>query len=271
VVFSPAPALGLNLRFKKSHVSKTAGFIHLIPAPEYLAMLNTLVTVPEIVEYLEFRQELVEAHAKKADVLFEKAILGQYLAGTAGEPSPDFGRYVDDLVVDTDSFNILGILHRFGPKTTGATAEGVPLGHPENYYGVLLELLRLTRADLVQFKQRFMLCWDGCGGDYVVPYLFGSGTTGCGFVFIPVATEHAANYQIGLNNLTTGAKHVLQVDRCIGITFRRDGGDRLLDWMFLSYPWGSDPELDAWLAEGSPFRTVSLRGMARYEFSPDRE
>jgi len=271
VVFAPGEALGLDLRFRKSHVSKTAGFIHLIPAPEYLAMLNTLVTVPEIIDYLEFRQQVAEAHPEKANALFEKAILGQYLAGNVGEPSPKFIRYVDDLNADTDAFNILGILHRFGPKTIDSRADGVSLGHPEDYYAILLELLRLTRADLVQFKQRFMLCWDGCGGEYVVPYLFGSVRSGCGFVFIPVATEYAANYQNGLSNLTTGAKHVLQVNRCIGIAFRRDGSERLLDWMFLSYPWGPDPELEAWLAKGSPFRTLTMSSTARYEFASDRE
>lgn len=269
VVFAPGEALGLELRYTKAHVSKTAGFIHLIPAPEYLAMLNTLVTIPEIIEYLEFRQEVVEAHPEKANTLFEKAILGQYLAGTVGEPTPKFARYVDELVADTDTFNILGILHRFGPKTVDSRADGASLGYPENYYGVLLELLRLTRADLVQFKQRFLLSWEGCGGEYVVPYLFGSGTTGCGFVFIPVATDHTAHYQTALNNLTRGAKHVLQVDRCIGITFRRDGSERLLDWMFLSYPWESDPEIESWLAKGSPFRTLTMRGTARYEFTSD--
>jgi hypothetical protein len=54
IVFSPGDALPLELRLKKAHVSRTAGFIHFIPAAEYIAILTTLVTIPEILEYLTF-------------------------------------------------------------------------------------------------------------------------------------------------------------------------------------------------------------------------
>ena len=111
-----------------------------------------------------------------------------------------------------------------------------------------------------------MLSWQNCSGDVVQPYLMSSNRTGCGFFFIPVPKKFDSDWRKALLNLTTLAKHLLHVDRCVGVTFRRDGEYRLLDWAVLLHPWEANAELDAVLEARSPFRKTLVDAVPRYTF-----
>jgi hypothetical protein len=265
VVYAPGDALPLQ---PKHHPSSKGGFIHLIRAADYDTILRTLVTLPEVIEFLRHRERLCVQFPAATEAVAEEALLGHFLNGNASDPpASSDAAHARALRKDTDSFDISTILHKFEEKSYASFASraGRTTLLPTDYYAILIELLRLPRTDLAAFKQRFMWAWDACGGAPTQPSRLGSVATGCAFVFIPVPdmSEHAAN---ALNNLTLAAKYDLKADRCVGIAFRRDGEYRLMDWMFYEQPWEYDADLERLLKESYPFRSARLVTVPRYRF-----
>lgn len=270
VVYEPGDMLPLHLRLQKGYESSTAGFIHLFQAADYEGILYSLVTVPEIIDYLQFREAVCQCYPDESASVTEQALLGQYIGDAeVRAPSLDDERVFDALQDDSREFEMFGILHKFkertyyGQVTGGADDSGTS---PE-YYSILKELLRLPRTDLTAFKQRFLWAWNACGGDLEQPSLFASGSTGCGFVFIPMPDGHESSRLRALENLTMAAKYDLKVDRCLGLVFRRDGEWRLVDWMLRSHPWELDPEFEEMLKKSYPFRPTRVEMVPRYRMN----
>ncbi len=59
VLYQPSPGLPADCRAVKHHVSKTAGFIHVLSWDDYLDMCQTLITPAEVAEYFDFRQDVL--------------------------------------------------------------------------------------------------------------------------------------------------------------------------------------------------------------------
>lgn len=267
VVYAPGPGLQSATRQKKCHVSSTGGLIHLLHVEDYVGVFRALVTLPEIVEYLEFRDRLCQQFPGEVGLVREQAVLGQFLAGAElVRPAPEYEHFVARLKDDARQYEIFAILHQLNEKTY---SQEVVSGTPDaaaNYYKILLELLRLPRLDLGAFKQRFTWTWEMAGSELVQPSRFLSTVTGCAFVFVPVPRELEHVHDQGLRNFTGAAKYDLKADRCIGISMRRDGDCRLVDWIRWEYPWEHDPQLEEQLRVSNPFRPVRLDVAPRYTF-----
>ncbi len=269
VVYAPGPGLPPAARQKKCHISSTAGLIHLLHVEDYVGVIRALVTLPEIVEYLGFRERLCREFPLEVGSVREQAVLGQFLAG-AGlvRPSSEYEQYVARLKDEAKQYEIFAILHQLNEKTYAQEVVSGASDPAANYYQILRELLRLPRRDLGAFKERFMWAWETCGGDLVQPSRFLSTTTGCAFVFVPVPPQLERLQGQGLRNFTCAAKYDLKADRCIGISMRRDGDYRLVDWIRWEYPWEHDAELEEQLRRSNPFRPVRLDVAPRYTFLP---
>jgi hypothetical protein len=267
VVYQPGSALPQPLRNLKGHLSESAGFVHLFAANDYAGILHTLVTLPEIVGFLRYRERLCRRFPAETNGLSETCVLGHYLLGDAGAtPMEHHSRYLTTLDNDTSKFEIFGILRKFKENTyAGDVTRTDGVGPSQTaYYTILKEIVRLSRTDLAAFKERF--AWEYCGDRVLPPSRFASDRTGCGFVFVPLPPDPAIHAPTALRNLTVAAKYDLKVDRCVGLVFRRDGEYRLVDWMHQSHPWARDPELEALLAESSPFGPKRLEVVPTYTF-----
>jgi len=269
IVYRSGDALSSSIRTLKGHVSSSVGFIHFFEADDYIGVLRTLVTLPEVVDYLHYRERLCLRFPNQTNILHETCIVGHYLFGDEdAEPTYEHRLYLERLDSDVSRFEIFAILHRFKEKAYAGYTQ-VPGGvesTPTDYYLLLREFVRLNRTDLAAFKERFMWAWEHCGGEVLPPSRFASGTTGCGFVFVPLPLEAGHLAANALPNLTIGAKYDLKVDRCVGVVFRRDGEYRLLDWMLREHPWAPDAELDAFLEKSYPFGPKRLKAVPRYTF-----
>lgn len=264
VVYLPGMNLPTEVRHEKAHLGSAGDFIHVLHAEDYVGVLRTFVTLPEIVQYLEFREALCRAFPSDVALVPEQAVVGQFLAGGDLRPPQLIDvEYLTKLKGDADRYQIFAILHQFNEKTYGTEGDG-----RTNYYAVLSELLRLPRTDLGVFKERFEWAWEKCDTEITQPSRFLSVTTGCAFVFIPVPQELESIFRQGLENFTEAAKYDLKADRCLGISFRRDGEFRLLDWMRLEYPWQHNEEMERRLRDSPPFRPSRMVGVHRYEFRP---
>jgi hypothetical protein len=262
VLYAPGSALPPHLRLRKGRLSTTAGmFVHFLPADGYSRVLSTLFTLPEILDYFGHRCTWALKLGPDADRLYEKALVGHYLAGSDEVPANADARWVDTLVDDTDAFQIVRILQNFRERSL-EVMPAEALG--TSYYAILGELMKLKRSMLRSWKERFLWAWNACCAEEVGLPTRMKFDTGCGFVMIPLPQGIAS--QPALQNLTHAAKYELRVDRCVGITFRQDGAYRLLDWMWVDGPWTHDEEMEAALANGSPFRPSRAEAVPTYLF-----
>jgi hypothetical protein len=118
VVYRPADALAEGWRRQKGHISSSAGFIHFFQAGDYLEVLRTLVTVPEIIDFLAYREPLCMRFPTETNALSERAVVGHYLRGVDDAlPDASDEEYFLSLCNDIEQFQIFAILHKFKEKT----------------------------------------------------------------------------------------------------------------------------------------------------------
>jgi hypothetical protein len=79
--------LPIDCKNCKFHRSKEAGLIHIIPAQDYLKICQTLITPPEVHEYLQFRESIIKRYHDQACNITEPALLGQFLYGDLNKGS----------------------------------------------------------------------------------------------------------------------------------------------------------------------------------------
>jgi hypothetical protein len=141
VLYAPGSALPPHLRLRKGRLSTTAGmFVHFLPADGYSRVLSTLFTLPEILDYFGHRCTWALKLGPDADRLYEKALVGHYLAGSDEVPANADARWVDTLVDDTDAFQIVRILQNFRERSL-EVMPAEALG--TSYYAILGELMKL--------------------------------------------------------------------------------------------------------------------------------
>jgi hypothetical protein len=261
VSYDAARALPAAQRNQRYYRSSTAGLIHLIPAADYLGIVRTLLTPAELIEYLAYREELIEKWADKVSDLSEQALVGHYLVGDIGaEPTEAHRDAVRRIKHEIGSWDISGILKLFADRIVSKDAE-------TQYYPIITELAKLKRNELAEFKTRYLLTREKAKQDDIAqPFRMMSYRTGCAFVFIPIPASKSDVRQRALVNFTIGAKYDLKAFRCIGVAITPEEGQWwATDWCFLEEPWRQDDVLDEFLKH-SPFRAVNEVELRRYKF-----
>ncbi|MCU7849907.1 MAG: hypothetical protein KZQ89_18345 [Candidatus Thiodiazotropha sp. (ex Lucinoma kastoroae)] len=262
ICYLPHKQLPIENRLKKYHQSETAGIIHLIQAPDYIGIVQTLLTPPELNEYLSFREELIQKWGGKVNAVNEQALMGQYLHGNSDEePHDGFIEYLAALTHKAEEWDVSGIIKFFPDRITTENM-------PTDYYRIISELAKLKRNELREFKMRFQLSMEKCRANkFTKPYRMACPRTQCGFVFIPLESDFIERRAQGLENLTYGCKYDLKLSKCVGISFApEDQGWYSVHWCYMEFPWEQDSEADAWLKESSPFREVNETELNRYTY-----
>jgi hypothetical protein len=204
VIYDLGPEYDQSLDFGLYHKSQTAGFIHVININNYLDICRTLITPAEIWEYLDFREQILIAHAGIAN---EMALLGQFLTGSPDQaPNDIFADAVPELLNDPGEFDIRFITETFLEDIYHRDASRSEF----SYYNLVAELAKLDRSELKEFKRRLQRCVEDVNRDeFRLPYRMQSTRTGCGFVFVSCTSDMISSRRTALRNLTVAAKYGL--------------------------------------------------------------
>lgn len=265
ICYLPHEKLSEKERKIKFKVSEKSGFIHIFAYEDYQGVVRTLLTLTEVSEYLQFRQEKLEKCDSINLEIAEQALIGQFINGDFDAPmSNNF--YYDFLSLDhkLEEWDMSRIISSFSEKITTSN-------HYTDYYKIVSEIAQLKRSELREFKKRFELSMKNCGGEeYILPYRMQCLKTGCGFVFIPINEQAEKVRQIVLQNLTYGCKYDLHAEKCIGISFYPDGaGWYFVEWCYMSFTWEYDKDMSERLQNSSPFRQTELKSVNRYHTHGD--
>ena len=212
VVYLPNKLLLKDCLKVKYRVSKTVGVIPIIPAHDYLGIVQTLLTPVEVADYLDFREQLIEIWSEQVKDIPEPALVGQFLyADSSTPPSLSFLDHLKTHDQHADEWDMSGIISQFHDRVT---TEKIPT----DYYAIITELASLKRNELREFKVRFQLSIDKSRTDVMTqPYRIAVPRIDCGFVFIPLTKAMLRHSRTAVSNMTLAHKYDQRLTKCIGV------------------------------------------------------
>lgn len=259
VLYDPANDLPEDCSRKRFHVSKTAGFIHIMDARDYLGMTRVLRAPQEILEYLRFREAMLLQHPDVCATITERALAGHFIEGEPDTaPTPATADAIDRLADPGEDWDISPIILQF--------RERIVSGDPNSqlYYSIVRELSMLPRSAWRAIKERFDLCISNVREDrFELPYRLAHPATDCGIVLTSASSELTSdpNWRNmranAVENFAIGHKYDQRLGKCIGILVSKDGDHIDIQWCMIDHPWGEDPVIQQWLDESNPFRPLS--------------
>jgi hypothetical protein len=259
VVFVGGKALPEDCRGARFHVSRTAGFIHIIEAHDYLGILEKLRVPQDIRRYFEYRERVCPRLREAGVVVAEPDIMGAFLFDEA-LPAPTSREHLRRFVQDTAAFDLsrlIGNLHDHIHRSE----------QPYEYYRIMLEFAQIPRSMWREVMTRFKLSVEAAQErKFELPFRLAYPATGCSFMLValdpnlPATGPQGEERRVrGLKNLTYLAMYLAKVPKGIGIQISKEGEYFQIDWCLLEIPWSPDPEVDAKLAERNPFRPATER------------
>ncbi len=262
VVYKSSDLLPEDCENKKFHISGAVGVIHILPARDYVDVVECLLTPSEVFEYFSFREDLIKRYNSDINSIPEPLLLGQYLSGEVDQaPSFHFIEYLYKLDRGVDSWDMTGFMKIFRDRIISEETS-------KDYYFIMKEIAKLMRDELTAFKERFMYSWEAAlNNASVLPYRFMVQRTGCSFLFVPLLMENESRRRDALINLTYLNKYSLNAPKAIGVSFIASEGEWVnVEWCCIDSPWEVDEELDELLKSNFPFRDVKNIRLDRYKF-----
>jgi hypothetical protein len=249
---------------KKSYYTNTSGFIHVFTLEEYNEIAKIFITMMEIIEYLEFRENIIIKFPKACEVINERFLIGQYLSNNIEhEPTADFFSYYDKLVRQEPIFkNILRLMRdRLYP----------PKPDNEEYQKILLEFNKQDRTTLMEIDRRFRVCRDFARegkSSHRIMRIFNPRTQ-CGFAFSLLDNEvFTIRHKLLLAN-TELAKYSLKAEKIIGVSFIFKDNYLFIDWVFIEHPWIYSEEIECSIKENDFFSILKDEMINRYKYERD--
>jgi hypothetical protein len=267
VVFLGGRALPEDCWKKRYHISRTAGFIHVIAAHDYLGVLEKLRVPEDIRRYFKYREAVTQKLSGAEDGIDESDIMGAFLSGTDDLPSPQSREVLRRFVQDLDAFDLsrlLGSLHEHIENSA----------QPYDYYKIMLEFACIPRSVWRELKVRFTRALEAVQEKkFTRPFRVTFPGTDCAFMIcaldpeIPATGDEGEKARVtGLQNLTLAAMYDSKVAKGVGILISKDSQYLQVDWALLNIPWQQDPEMDVRLAESNPFREVKEQQLHSFLF-----
>lgn len=261
IIYAPNHQFPDILRFQKFHKSKEIGCVHLFHIEDYLWICKYLITPFEIKEYLNFRELLFLKHDKELSNLPEQYVLGHYLETLdTSMLNPKYVENLKKLVHDEDEFDISFIIENFKGKIR---IEPNSL----DYYAIIKELAKLNRADLREFKKRYLLAIEKSKEqEFTIPYRITSLNSNCGFVFVPLEYERRKYWQNAIINFTEAHKYDQKLDKCVGMIVYQHPTEKYFDvnWCYSESNWEYNEGFEKLLKGNYPFRAVKMEKTYRY-------
>ncbi len=119
IVYSASENLLDEYKYKKFHISKTAGVIHIFSIDVYREIIGILMTPAEVSEYFLFRETLIRKWGGLINSLPEGALIGQYFSEEHDkQPNRDFIKYIFAIDHKVEDWDVTGIIHSFKKRLT---------------------------------------------------------------------------------------------------------------------------------------------------------
>ena len=258
VVYTPNNSFPDSKRHQKFYESKDIGLIHLFHSEDYYWICKYLLTPAEIEEYFYFREELYKAHKKVVNKLPEQYVLAHFLETlNVNHIDPSYIENLKIIEKQFLDFDISYLINNFNDKMRFSN-------DPTEYYPIITEIAKLNRAELVEFKKRFVLILEKCKiDDLLTPYRIYLPRTDCGFVFIPLHKSKAEHWDKALFNYTMAQKYDQKASRCIGVIVYEMiiNNETYFDinWNFIESDWVYNSEMEQLLKDNFPFRDVKMK------------
>lgn len=269
VIYDCCYELPNNCKNIKSHRSRTAGLIHIIKIIDYFGICKILQTPAEIIEYLNFRENYLEAILDAGEQT-EKSIIGRFILSDRVPnmeydiESKDFSHVVEDLEDDRISWDIKYLMNQI---SNNRYFEG--FNTPSDYYNILLELLWLNRSELRELRIRLDRSVNSVQNNQIsYPYRMINIKRSCGFVIIPIMKDLFKQRFTGLKNLTDAHKYENKLEKCLGVSISKIKDMFYIDYAFISSPWIKNLEIEEMLKENHPFRSLKPKYQYRYHVKP---
>ncbi len=258
IIYSASDNFSEQKRLIKFHESRTVGLIHLFHTEDYYWICRYLSTPAEVKEYLIFRENLFLAQQGILNKLPEQYILGHFLETL--DTSIIEPKFIENLgLVDQElfDFNISNIIENFNNKIKLLSLQ-------TEYYPIISEIAKMNRAELAEFKKRFIRSTEKCKeGEREIPYRMYLPRTDCAFVFIPMTKEDSIHWKIALRNYTEAQKYDQKAFKSIGVVIYEDAieGEVFFEmyWMYIEAEWVFNEQMEELLTRSFPFREVKMK------------
>lgn len=259
VVFQPGKALPDDLVRKRFHVSRTAGFIHLLDIDDYRGVLDTLRVPEDIRRYFAYREQVASKIVDPA--VIEPDIMGAFIAEYE-VPQAGMREILQRLVQNYDAFDLSTLI---GNLNDHIEKDDQPLA----YYRIMLQFAIIPRSVWRAIKERFLLSLQTAkAGKFTMPYRLTFPDSQCSFMITPLhpdipndGPERQKARAVGLRNLTHLAMYDHKSPKGVGIQVGYEDEHVTIDWCLIEQPWTQDPEMDAILMNCNPFRAANEKMM----------
>ena len=249
-------------RFKKG---RNGGFVHILRDVDYFEICEHFVTPAELLDYFDFRRDVLVNWDAAAAAVSEEALIGQYLLEDySSGPDQKFERAARSRGGPT-ACEFSFVLDSLASKIAGQHSDCADT----DCYEILTELALLGRYELKALKQELRAALEAVRANrFELPLRIASGRTACGFLVVPVTREFRDRAIDALESLSLASKHELDLPRQVGIgmwtSYDMLRGARVqksefvdIEWSFMEGDNPPNPELDERLASRYPFRTAS--------------
>ena len=257
IIYSPNDSFPEELRQKRFYESSEVGLIHLFHAEDYYWICRYLITPAEIDEYLGFREDYYLASPKRSDIIPEQYILAHFFETTETDHyDPEYISNLQQVSLDFEQFDLSHIIKNFADKITFGN-------YRTEYYPIIQEIAKLNRAELNEFKKRFIKSAEVCESKEIVfPYRFFTPRTDCAFIFVPIHSSKSCNWNNILHNFAGCHKYDQKARKCLGVAIFRDpnASDHfIINWSYLEKQWEFDSELEQMIKDNPPpFRDTEV-------------
>jgi hypothetical protein len=248
------PAKSRAFRAARYKKGRNGGFVHILRDVDYFEVCEHFVTPAQLVDYFNFRRDILINWDPSVTAVSEDALIGQYLLEDySSAPDPKFEKAARSrggptacefsFVMDSLSSSIAGQHNDYADT---------------DCYEILTEIALLGRYELKALKQQLRLALEGVRANrFELPFRIASGRTGCGFLIVPVTREFRDRAMDALESLSAASKHELDLPRQVGIGMWRNSEFVDIEWVFREGENPPNPELDERLAFSYPFRIAS--------------
>lgn len=240
-------------RFKRV---RNGTFVHILRDTDFFEICDHFVTPAELLDYFNFRRDILLGWDPPTTAVSETALIGQYLLEDFESP-PD--QRLEAAARARRSPAVCEFTFVLDSLAEAIAAQEDDFADSDSY-SILFELSMLGRYDLRALSEQLRLALESVRADkFELPYRMASSKTGCGFVILPLTREfHHRGYE-ALESLAHASKHELDLERQIGIGMWRAGEFVEIEWLFLAGANAVDPEIDERLSQSYPFRRASER------------
>jgi hypothetical protein len=240
-------------RFKRV---RNGSFVHILRDSDYFEICDHFVTPAEMLDYFNFRRDILLGWDPPTTAVTEMALIGQYLLEDFESP-PDqrlegAARARRSPAVCEFSFVLDSLAARIAAQEEHDA--------DSDCYHILAEMALLGRYDLRALAEQLRMALESVRSNRLeLPYRMASSKTGCGFLILPVTREFQDRGYDALESLARASKHELDLERQVAIGMWQTGEFVDIEWLYLSSKNPPVPEIDERLAQNYPFRRASER------------